>query len=285
MKNPIRFVWWVICGSLLAGCGKMSPFTAESKSDPPVEVPAKVRDFREGNAASSEGTHPHFNQNRGSCDAKALGISTVKPTLEITDGDEAAFPGDTKSPQLADSLPASIARCFDPPDLFSDWYQDRGPDVNRPFYVTLKFQRDGSGIYTFEDNAFFPIDDGGDFAKVSPDGPDTFGHLQTGTKGDADLTLHNYGFTMEFHTHFIYSQGQGQFIALEGDDDLWAFVNGNLVMDLGGIHVAETDTVHLDDLSLTDQAECTLDFYFAERAVASSKLAISTNVRFTEPEP
>jgi fibro-slime domain-containing protein len=275
---------WMICGSLLAGCGKLNPFTSESKSDPAVEVKAKVRDFREGNATNSEGTHPHFNQNKGSCDAKALGVKTVQATLQTTAGDETAFPGDTKSPQLVDSLPPDVARCFDPPGRFSDWFQDRGQDTNRAFYVTLKFAQDGSGIFRYQNNKFFPIDNGADFQPVAKDGPAPFGNLQTGTKDDVDLTQHNYGFTMEFHTHFKYTQGKGQFIAFEGDDDLWAFVNGNRVIDLGGTHVAERDTVHLDNLGMADQTDCSLDFYFAERAVASSKLSIATDVTFADPK-
>ncbi|MDB5047419.1 MAG: hypothetical protein JWO30_490 [Fibrobacteres bacterium] len=266
----------------------MNPFSPETKTDPSVKasvgVIGKVRDFREGNATSSEGTHPHFNQNKGSCDAKALGVHTVKPTLVTTDGDEAAYPGDTKSPQLMDSLPPDIARCFDPPALFSDWFEDKGPDVNRPFYVTLKFDQDGSGIWRYQNSKFFPIDNGADFRPVANDGPAPFGHLQTGTKDDIDLTQHNYGFTMEFHTHFTYTQGKGQFIAFEGDDDLWAFVNDNRVIDLGGTHAAERDTVHLDDLGMADQTDCSLDFYFAERAVASSKLSITTDVTFVNPK-
>ncbi|HKP98638.1 MAG TPA: fibro-slime domain-containing protein [Fibrobacteria bacterium] len=284
MKKTTHVLKWLLCGSLAAGCGKLNPFDDETKEDSSVEVKAKVRDFREGNATSSEGTHPHFNQNRGSCDAKALGAHTVKPELATTEGDDKAFPGDTKSPQLADSLPRDIARCFDPPDRFSDWFVDRGDDVNRPFYVVLKFDQTASGIYEYKNDKFFPIDNGAEFSKVSAGGPDPFGNLQTGTKDDVDLSQHVYGFTLEFHTRFKYSQGKGQFIAFEGDDDLWAFINGTRAIDLGGIHVAEKDTVHLDNLGLADQSDCALDFYFAERAVASSKLSIATNVVFMRPE-
>jgi fibro-slime domain-containing protein len=273
----------LLCAAFAAGCGSTDDDSQGTQVIPVFELKAKVRDFKEGNATNNDGTHPHFNQAVGSCPAHDVGVFTVQPTLATTEGDTSAYPGDNKSPQLADSLPPNIAKCFVPMDRFSDWYIDRGPEINRPFYVTLSFTDDGDGNFSYRNNYFFPIDNGADFQKVDPNGPDPFGHLQTGMKDSlVDLTKHNYGFTMELHTQFTYNQGQGQFLALEGDDDLWAYINGNRVIDLGGIHAAEKDTVMLDDLGLTDKSTCTLDFYFAERAVANSRLFIITNVTFTQ---
>ncbi len=270
----------------LSGCGKnLNPFDSGTKQEePPVILVAKVRDFHEGNATSSQGTHPHFNQNKGSCDAQALGLNTVAEIIDTSSGTDPKFPGDNRGPTLLLPVAPALAKCFDPPERFSDWFQDRGPDTNRPFLVNLAFTQDArTGYYAYRNNAFFPIDKGADYVKDVDGGPDPFGNLQTGIKDSVDLTLHNYGFTMEFHTGFIYKQGQGQFFAFEGDDDLWAFANGRRVVDLGGIHSAEKDTIKLDEmkdaLGLTDQGDYLLDFFFAERNVASSKLSIVTNVK------
>jgi fibro-slime domain-containing protein len=288
MLKVYRYCGWVMaCGFWFTGCGQILGAKKEKKDIP---VFAKVRDFKEGNATNSDGTHPHFNQNKGSCEAQVLGIHTIESDIDASGSSDPKFPGDNRNPKLMLPVGAAAARCFDPPDRFSDWFEDKGDDVNRPFLVEMRFEHDdGTGFYKFRNDKFFPIDNGAEFEKDKEGGPDPFGNLQTGVKDDVDLSQHNYGFTMEFHTGLTYNQGKGQFIAFQGDDDLWAFVNGKRVIDLGGIHAAEKDSINLDDLKdalgLTDQSQYPVDFFFAERAVASSKLAITTNIAFKPITP
>ena len=274
----------VAAALMFTGCGTFLGAVKDEKNS--MELKAKLRDFKEGNPTSPEGTHPHFNQGKSSCEAHVLGIATVNSDLSTAGAKDATFPGDERGPTLAADLPADIARCFDPPDRFTDWFDDRGTEVNRPFYMAMKFvQDDNTGFYQFREERFFPLDQGEGFRKASAGGAEPFGNLQTGIKDDVDLATHDYGFTMEFHVLVTYHQGKGQFLAMRGDDDLWAFVNGKRVMDLGGIHAAEQDSVNLDskaaDLGLRDGEKYPLDFFFAERAVASSKLSITTNLQFT----
>lgn len=288
-------MWRAIGGGLAAalltaGCGNfLAPIRDNKKT---MDLTAKVRDFKEGNPTSPEGTHPLFNQGVASCEAHEFGVNTVAPDIATDGGQDPAFPGDERTPVLAalEDMPATVSRCFEPADRFSDWFEDRGPDVNRPFLYTFKFaQDDNTGLYEFRQENFFPLDRGQGARKIAAGGAEPFGNLQTGEKDGVDLAAHDYGFTLELHASFTYEQGKGQFLSLRGDDDLWAFVNGKRLIDLGGIHAAESDSANLDDraeeLGLSDGENYPLDFFFAERAVASSKLAIVTNLRLQPLKP
>lgn len=275
---------------VLSGCGNFLGAVKDEKNT--MGLTAKVRDFKEGNPTDNTNTHPHFEQGVASCEAHPQGVFTVQPDLATNGGHDVKFPGDERTPLLADltGMPSNVSRCFEPADRFGDWFEDKGTDVNRSFYYNMKFvQDDKTGFYVFHEERFFPLDQGEGAKKAAANGADPFGNLQTGVKDDIDLTTHDYGFTMEFHVLFTYKQGKGQFMALKGDDDLWAFVNGKRVIDLGGIHAAESDTVDLDQaassLGLADGQQYNLDFYFAERAVASSKLDITTNLQFQALKP
>lgn len=273
----------VAAAMVFTGCGNFLGAVKDEKKT--MALKAKVRDFKEGNPTSPENTHPHFNQGMSSCDAYPLGVNTVGAELALSGGSDAAFPGDNRTPILNAEMPATVSRCFLPMDRFGDWFEDRSTEINRPFYVDIKFVQDEkTGHYEFREERFFPIDRGEAFRKAAA-GVEPFGHLQTGIKDDVDLATHAYGFTMEFHVMFQYKQGSGQFLKLRGDDDLWAFVNGKRVLDLGGIHAAQEAQVNLDDvagqLGLSNGGDYILDFFFAERAVASSKLAITTNLKFS----
>lgn len=278
----------------LAGCGKLGFLgpIKDKNEKPHVDLVAKVRDFKEGNPTDPDNTHPLFNQGVAACEAHLAGIFTVAPMLATDGSKDPSFPGDERTPVLAplDGMPANVSRCFEPANSFTDWFEDRGQGVNRPFLYTMKFvQDDNTGFFEFQENHFFPLDKDQGARKESSSGPDGFGYLQTGTKDGVDLSTHVYGFTVEFHAMFTYNQGKHQFLSVRGDDDLWAFVNGHRAIDLGGIHAAESDSISLDDkagdFGLTDKGEYNLDFYFAERSVASSTLSVVTDLELSPLKP
>lgn len=145
------------------------------------------------------------------------------------------------------------------PANFDKWFRDSSADnVGQDLPLTFAGP-DAKGVYSYDNQQFFPID----------------GQLW-GNEGKN----HNYSFTFELHTVFQYKGGE-QFTFI-GDDDVFTFINGKLVVDLGGVHEAETATVDIDSLGLTKGNNYPLDFFFAERHVTESHFRIDTSLEFVD---
>lgn len=140
---------------------------------------------------------------------------------------------------------------------FNQWYRDSAT-VNQSKRFSFSVEKGISSspnVFTYVQENFFPIDN----ALI----------------GNGGLP-HNYHFTFETHTRFIYSGGEQ--LSYASDDDLWVFINGKLAVNLGGIHPADevSSTVNLDalatSLGLVQGNAYDFDLFYAERAAGGAYL-------------
>jgi fibro-slime domain-containing protein len=150
-------------------------------------------------------------------------------------------------------------------EYFDQWFRDT-PTVNTNIPFSLTLTQGQGGVFSYDSSAFFPIDDQG------------FGN---------EAFSHNYHFTLEAHTTFRHAGGE--VFAFRGDDDFFAYINGRLAIDLGGVHTPEQQTVELDAIAqqfgLVVGRAYPLDFFFVERHTVESNLRIETTIECLTPSP
>eukprot|EP01133_Synstelium_polycarpum_P004403 gene4403-5153_t len=152
------------------------------------------------------------------------------------------------------------------PASFPQFFQNV-PGVNLPVNYDLKFTLQSDGTYLAAFPSMFPIDNQGWDNQSKYPGMQRF----TGYG-----TYHNFHYCLRLNSLFTY-QGYETY-KFEGDDDVWVYINNTLVVDLGGIHTADTGSVDLKTMNLIVGRTYNFDFFYCERHTEQSTLRVQTNI-------
>ena len=118
---------------------------------------------------------------------------------------------------------------------------------------------DGTGVYEFATPNFYPIDG-----------------LLYGNEGIG----HNKNFTFAVAADFTYDASAGQFIDFDGGDGVWIFIDGKLVIDLGGVKSNVAQHADIDRLGLVDGQDYEIRLFYASRG-SSNEFRVRTNLVLT----
>ena len=97
----------------------------------------------------------------------------------------------------------------------------------------------------------------------------------------------NYSLTLEGHAQFIFYEDDNLFFNFTGDDDVYLYINGVRVLDMGGAHAISKCGIKLNDVKalcdLKDGQVYDFDFYYMERHGTASNFGIETNIKIVDP--
>ncbi len=284
-------------GAIVAGGGIIAfaliqaPSTASAAGDedqfahlpPTLQVNAIVRDFR---AKEDQGGHPDFQAYAGS--------TTVGIVGDTLDDDGKPYAIDRRGQKIYEEYTDSEGRNINPAlfdeargdregqlgagsatngvyseDSFAQWYRDV-PGVNASTLIPLTLVREpGTNKYVFDSATDQPYADNDGFFPID-------GELF----GDYSDTGHNFHFTTEIRTDFVFQRGVGQVFKFTGDDDVWVYIDGRLVIDLGGLHSKSEQFLELDRLDwLRDGRVYSLHMFHAERRTTQSNFRVETTLQ------
>ena len=137
-------------------------------------------------------------------------------------------------------------------------------------------------------------------------------HKSQAGSAEPEYTNANYNFVLQSNAYFVYHENEQLFFDFEGDDDVYLFINGQLVLDIGAAHTVTGTKMNLNDyvywareiqadpatynalsaaekarvdaLALVEGDTYSFDFYYMERHGWGSNMRIFTNFQLASGE-
>lgn len=97
----------------------------------------------------------------------------------------------------------------------------------------------------------------------------------------------NYNLTLEGHAQFIFYEDDNLYFNFTGDDDVYLYINGIRVLDMGGAHAISKCGISLNNVKelcgLKDGQVYDFDFYYMERHGTAANFGFETNIKIVDP--
>lgn len=141
-------------------------------------------------------------------------------------------------------------------DTFFEWWREV-LGVNQSTVQTVRLVRDSAGVYWYINDDYRPING-----------------MLFGNEGKAV----NYHFTVAIDASFTYAADAGQWFEIRCTDDAYLFINGRLVLDLGGYGYNKVMYIDMDRLGLPDGETAQLQLFHAQRQQGLAIFRLRTNI-------